>query len=69
MQVRFSRQGIGRQRTYLAKLNKLVAYYVMFVALAHARFDRQFLAAQSFFGLGIGFFLVNRQRRLRGQRN
>ena len=46
-----------RQRTSQIKLNKLVAHHVMFVAMAGARFERQFLAAPSFFGLAMGFFL------------
>ena len=57
MSVKFSAEGIGRQRTSQSKLNKLVAPHVMFVALADARFERQFLAAPSCFDLAIGFSL------------
>ena len=56
MPVRFSTEGIGRQRTSQSKLNKPVAQYGMFLVMAGARFERQFLAASSFFGLAIGFF-------------
>ena len=56
MSVRFSSEGIGRQRTSQWKLNKPVAQYGMFLAMADARFERQFVAASSFFGLAIGFF-------------
>ena len=55
MPVRFSSEGIGRQRTSHSKLNKPVAQYGMFLAMADARFERQFLAASSFLGLAIGF--------------
>ena len=57
MFVRLSPKGIGRKRTSQSKLNKLVAPHVMFVAMARARFERQFLAVLSFFGLAIGFSL------------
>ena len=57
MFVRLSPKGIGRKRTSQSKLNKLVAHHVMFVAMAGARFERQFLAGPSFFGLAIGFSL------------
>ena len=56
MPVGFSSEGIGRQRTSQSKLNKPVAQYDRFLAMAGARFERQFLAASSFFGLAIGFF-------------
>ena len=56
MPIRFSSEGIGRQRTSQSKLNKPVAQYDRFLAMAGARFERQFLAASSFFGLAIGFF-------------
>ena len=53
MPVRFSPKGIGLQCTCQLKLNKLV----MFLVMACARFERQFLAAPSFFCLVIGFLL------------
>ena len=55
MPVRFSSEGIGRQRTSQWKLNKPVAQYGMFLAMADARFERQFLAASSFLGLASAF--------------
>ena len=58
MSLRFSPKELARrQRISQFKLNTLVAHHVMFVAMVAARFERQFLAAPSFFGLAMGFFL------------